>query len=143
MSQFMSTDLYVRQNALRYFNDGSPESKDFTVNLFTGYSSEQPNQYFAIKSDFTEVSGGGYEPIDLICGTWTVSEDGVFLVSPNLNFTFTGTIDGDVDIIGYYVVDNAGSGEVVGWCVMGSPFYAEDGLTLRIQINRMIMPSMD
>lgn len=90
------------------FNDQWPVStKDLTLRLFANNITPLDTH---TASNFTEVTGGGYSPITLTCGGWTITpaNDPSDAVYPVQVFTFTGTLTTNPSIYGYYVTDGDG-----------------------------------
>lgn len=57
---------------------------------------------------FTEASGGGYAAKTLANGSWTVASDGSGIETASYaqqTWTFTGALDTNTTVYGYYVVD--------------------------------------
>ena len=96
-----------------WLNNSWPASKDFVIKLYT-------NNYVPLDTsatgDFTEATGGGYVTKALSNGSWTVNvandpSDGVYAKQ---TWTFTGALTAGATIYGYFVVNNNGSGTLVG-----------------------------
>lgn len=74
------------------------------------------------EASFTEATGGGYAEKTLTTGSWTITpandpSDGTYAKQV---FTFTGALDTNVTIYGYYIVDED---DVLQWAeVLDVPF---------------------
>ena len=104
-----------------YFNNSWPASKNVVVKLYT-------NDYTPLDSSttasFTEASGGGYVTKALANGSWGQSQVGGIEQEAfaQQTWTFTGPLDGNATIYGYFVVGNNGSGNLVWAERLGAPF---------------------
>jgi hypothetical protein len=89
------------------FNNSWPTSKDLTAKLFCNYL--VPTDA-TVAGDFTEATGGGYAPITLTCGNWTVSNVSniVQALYPQITWTFTGVLTTNPVIFGFYIIDGNG-----------------------------------
>ncbi len=91
-----------------YFNNDWPTSKDLTLKLFaTDVTPAQTDT----ASTYTEATGGGYADITITNGSWTVASanDPSDAVYAQQTFTFTGPLTTNLNIYGYYVVNDDGT----------------------------------
>lgn len=87
----------------KYLNENNLTLKLFT-NDYTPVES-------SLASDFTEATGGGYAPLPLTAGGWTVGLDGSGIPTATYStqvFSFTGALALSAAIHGVYVVDADG-----------------------------------
>jgi len=89
------------------FNNSWPTSKDLTLKLYCNNVTITDS---TAAGDFTEATGGGYADKTLTNGSWTVSNSGGIptAVYAEQVFTFTGSLDTNLVVYGYYVVDDDG-----------------------------------
>lgn len=86
-----------------YLNDSRPAGgNDVTLRLFV--NDITPTQ---TETGYTEAAGGGYNNIVLTNGSWTVSDssDPSSATYAERVFAFTGPLDTNTTIYGYYVTD--------------------------------------
>jgi hypothetical protein len=115
-----------------YFNNTWPASKNLSMKLYT-------NDYTPLQTSttasFTSASGGGYAHIALLSGSWTVTpaNDPSDATYAEQTYTFTGALDGSATVYGYYVVANAGNGDLVWGERFATSFQpANNGDTIKI-----------
>lgn len=91
-----------------FFNDTRPAGgTDLTLKLFCNDVTPADTD---TAGTYTEASGGGYAAKTLTNGSWTVASanDPSDAVYAQQMFTFTGALDTNPTIYGYYVVDADG-----------------------------------
>lgn len=101
-------------------NDDWPTGgKDLTLKLYTNNYSPLDTSSAA---NFTEAVGGDYAPKTLTCGSWTITpaDDPSDAVYADQTFEFSGELDANATIYGYFIVDADG---VIRWAEkLGTPF---------------------
>lgn len=104
-------DIGADQMLKKYFNNVSPAGgNNLTLKLFANNITPADTDTAAT---YEEVTGGGYAPITLTSGSWTVNaaNDPSDAVYAQQTFTFTGPITNTSGTVyGYYVVDADGVG---------------------------------
>lgn len=112
MSLIVMTDAGVGQILQCYF-----AATDLWLRLYTNQPSLNRNTTFG---DFTEATSGGYESIGLSAGDWVYEGDNdpVYVSYAEQTFTFSGGLEGDASIYGWYITEN---GVVVCMKELASP----------------------
>jgi len=88
-----------------YFNDNWPVGGvNLTLKLFVNDHTPADDDD---SGDYTEAAGGGYVAKTLTQGSWTVAEAAGIMTATyaQQTFTFTGPLNGNAKIYGYYIVD--------------------------------------
>ena len=125
-SQAATTLLLNDQGASQiltsYFNNTLPSNKNLQLKLFCNNITPSDTD---TTSTYTECSGGGYTTGGAVLtnGSWTVSASGDIeqAAYAQQTFTFTGPLTTNTTIYGYYIVDNAGTPNVIYVQLLNAP----------------------
>lgn len=88
----------------RALNNDFPTTKDLYLCLYT--NDHEPTDEDTVAT-YTEASGGGYATKTLTTGSWTIESgndprDAIYATQV---FTFTGPLDGNAVVYGYFIKD--------------------------------------
>lgn len=80
---------------------------NLTLRLFTSNTTPADTD---TAGSYTEATGGGYAAKTLTAASWAVAQSaGIATASyAQQSFAFTGALDGDASVYGYYITDAAG-----------------------------------
>jgi hypothetical protein len=115
-----------------FLNISAPE--ELVVRL---YSSNTTPIEAHTDSDYTEVTGGDYTPIQLNPVNWVLTPDNPSEASyPQITFAFTGAIGGGGNVYGYFVTQEISGTLLWAEKFVNGPYpIANDGDEIRIAIT--------
>jgi hypothetical protein len=137
-TSIMFTDQGAAQMLAVYFNNSFPVNKNLTLKLFCNNVTPSDTD---TTSTYTECTGGGYTAATLTNGSWVVSQSaGIEQAAYALqSFAFTGALTTNPTVYGYYVIDAAGTPNVIYSQALNSPFTpVNNGDTLKITPQFML-----